>query len=105
MKRNCAQFLKNDSTIPTEEHSDPTGTSARLIARRGFRESKDQKKEDWNKKFTVDSGKVSSNIRHGECGDVDLGCIPVELVAYTRVCVCACLCANTHTHARGSVSQ
>lgn len=31
--------------------------------------------------------KVSSNIRHGECGDVDLGCIPVLLVACMPVYV------------------
>lgn len=72
------------------------------MIKRGFeRESKEQKEADWrNKKLAVDSSKVSSNIRHGECGDVDLGCIPVRLVAYMRTCN-ACMpcmpCVNTHT--------
>lgn len=70
-----------------------------------FRESKDQKKEDQSKKLAVDSGKVSSNIRHGGCGDVDLGCIPVGLVVYMRTCICLSVNTTYTTQIRFPVKQ
>lgn len=65
---------------------------------------REEREDSGNKKLDHDSGqwrKVSSNIRHGECGDVDLGCIPVLLVAYMSAPVymymCECKCASVHT--------
>lgn len=70
----------------------------RLIIRRGKEVSRKGRISERTRgtKSSTTSGqwrKVSSNIRHGECGDVDLGCIPVLQVA----CMSRCVSASIHT--------
>jgi len=73
----------------------------RLITRRGKEISRRDRIRERileETKSSTTSGqwrKVSSNIRHGECGDVDLGCIPVLLVACMPVYVYLCMMSTS----------